>query len=185
MLAYLLSICEPKYHPIIEHIYYTYHEDMVRFAKFKLRNRNIPNYEIESEDVVQNSFIKLVTYAYKIQHDAPPKVLKSYVFEIVKNESATFVHKYFKHPETEALESEFASVEDYSATVKILNIYNDIIDAIDTLDYIYSVPTYLKVVMDFDIDEISAILEICEKTVYTRIERAKKMLREKVGEDLI
>ncbi len=185
MLAYILSICEPKYHPIIEHIYYTYQEDMVRFAKFRLRNRNIPNYEIEAEDVVQNSFIKIVTYAYKIDQKSPPKILKSYVMTIVKNESSSFVHKFFKQPEAEALEGEFASMEDYTATLNILNIYEDIIDAIESLDYIYSVPIYLKVVMDFDIDEISVMLEICEKTVYTRIERAKKMLKQKVGDKFI
>ena len=185
MLAYILSLCEPKYHPIIEHIYYTYHDDMVRFAKFKLRNRNIPNYAIEAEDVVQNSFIKIITYAHKIEQKAAPKILKSYVFQIVKNESATFVHNYFKHPETEALENDFASFDDYTATVNILNIYSDINDAIDALDYIYSVPTYLNVVMDFEVAEIASMLEICEKTVYTRIERAKKMIREKVGKDLI
>lgn len=182
MLAYLLSLCEKQYHPIIEHIYYTYQEDMVKFAKFRLKNRSIPNYDIEAEDVVQNSFIKIVTYASKIDQKSPPKVLKSYVMEIVKNESSTFVHKYFKHPEAEALEAEFASMEDYTATLNVLNLYEDLIDAIDSLDYIYSVPVYLRVVMDFDVGEISVMLEICEKTAYTRIERAKKMLKNKVGD---
>ena len=185
MLAYILSICEPKYHPIIEHIYYTYQEDMVRFAKFRPRNRNIPHYDIEAEEVVQNSFLKIVTYADKIKRKSPPKVLKSYVMSIVKNESGTFVHKFFKHPESEALEAEFASMEDYEATLNVLNLYEDIIDAIDSLDYIYSVPIYLRVVMDFKVCEIATILEICEKTAYTRIERAKKMLKQKVGDKFI
>ena len=180
MLAYILSICEPKYHPIIEHIYYTYQEDMVRFAKFRLRNRSIPNYEIEAEDVVQNSFIKIVTYAYRIDAKSKPKILKSYVMEIVKNESSTYVKKFFKHPEVEALEDEFASIEDYTATLNVIDIYEDLIEAIETLDYIYSVPVYLKDVMDFDVVEIAEIMEICEKTVYTRIERGKKMLKKKV-----
>jgi len=182
MLAFLLSICEKKYHPIIEHIYYTYQEDMVRFAKYRLRNRSVPNYDIEAEEVVQNSFLKIVTYADKIKRKSQPKVLKSYVMSIVKNESGTFVHNYFKRPDTEALESEFASMEDYSATLNVHNLYEDIIDAIDNLDYIYGVPIYLRVVMDFEVSEIANILEICEKTAYTRIERAKKMLKNKVGD---
>lgn len=182
MLAYLLSICEKKYHPIIEHIYYTYQEDMVRFAKFRLRNRSIPNYEIEAEDVVQNSFIKIVTYAYRIKAKSKPQVLKSYVMQIVKNESRTFVKNFFKTPEVETLEEEFGSIEDYDATLNILGIYEDVIDIIDDLDEIYSNPLYLKFIMDFEVCEIALIMEISEKTIYTRLGRGRKMLMDKLKE---
>ena len=59
-----------------------YHDDMIRFAKGRLKQKRIPSYEIDAEDAVQNSFVKIIKYIDMINLSAPEKI-KSYVYVAV------------------------------------------------------------------------------------------------------
>ena len=48
MLLFLLSICDPMYHPQINMLIKTYHNDLIIYAKHILKQANIENYEIEA-----------------------------------------------------------------------------------------------------------------------------------------
>ena len=44
------------------YIYSHFHDDMIRLAKSRLKNAGYCNYELEAEEVVQESFIKIIKY---------------------------------------------------------------------------------------------------------------------------
>ena len=66
MLQFLLSIADEKDHAKIEYLYNRYHEDMIRFARYRLRQKKMPNYELDAEDAVQNAFLKITKYIDKV-----------------------------------------------------------------------------------------------------------------------
>ena len=92
MLNFLLMIADESNREKIEYIYYKYHDDMIRFARYKLKDFDIDSYELDSEDVVQNAFLKIVKYIDAIDISKPENQLKSYIFSIVafKREKNSF-----------------------------------------------------------------------------------------------
>ena len=91
VLNFLLMIADESNREKIEYIYYKYHDDMIRFARYKLKDYNIDSYELDSEDVVQNAFLKIVKYIDAIDISKPENQLKSYIFSIVANETKNFI----------------------------------------------------------------------------------------------
>ena len=79
----LLSI-EERMQFGIEEIYLRYHGDMLRLAKYRLKQANVPHYRTEAEDVVQNALLKLTKYARHISPDATEKEIKNYVLTVVR-----------------------------------------------------------------------------------------------------
>ena len=59
--------------------------------------------------------------------------------------------------------------------------YDEVVEAISWLDEKYSIPLSLRYAENMDVKEISKLLGIAEKTVYTRLDRAKKLLIEKLN----
>ena len=57
-------------------------------------------------------------------------------------------------------------------------MYEDVVKAIENLDPVYSVTLLLKYERGLSPKEIAEMMEIPEKTVYTRLSRGKKMLRD-------
>ena len=60
--------------------------------------------------------------------------------------------------------------------MRVRERYEDVIEAIGKLDERYSIPLSLRVTENMEIKEIAKLLGIAEKSVYTRLERARKML---------
>ena len=87
MLAFLLSLADEKDHAKIEYLYRRYHNDMLRFARSRLHQMGMPNYELDAEDAVQNAFFKITKYIRKIDFTAEEKEIKAYVLRIVANET--------------------------------------------------------------------------------------------------
>jgi len=49
MLSFLLSITDESNHSRIIYLYNTYHDDMIKLAKYRLKKSGLPNYELDSE----------------------------------------------------------------------------------------------------------------------------------------
>ena len=57
-------------------------------------------------------------------------------------------------------------------------MYEDVVKAIENLDPVYSTTLLLKYERGLTPAQIAEMMEIPEKTVYTRLSRGKKMLRD-------
>lgn len=177
MLQFLLSIADESDHAKIEYIYYHFRDDMLRVAKARLHRMGLPNYELDAEDAVQNAFVKIVKYVNRIDFNADEKTLRAYVLKIVANESISISEDYHF---TDDLSEVAERIEDgdFFGQLRVQERYEDVVEAIKQLDERYSIPLSLRCENHMEIKEIAALLGIAEKSVYTRLERARKMLLE-------
>ena len=154
-----------------------YHDDMIRFARHRLRIAGLPSYEVDAQDAVQSAFLKICMYYKSICESIPEKQLKVYVFSIVKNTSSDIIkgNKRFEKVE-EYIET--LPDEEFLERIKIKERYDDVIDAIKKLDDKYSFTLLFYYVEDMSVKVITENMGIPEKTVYTRLERGKILLLE-------
>ena len=179
MLAFLLSLADEKDHAKIEYLYNHFHDDMLRLAKSRLHRMGLPNYELDAEDAVQSAFMKITKYIHKVNFDAGEKALRAYVLKIVVNEANDVAsdHRTFD----DILDySERLEDGDFFGELRIHSRCADVVEAIKRIDERYSIPFSLRYGDEMTVPEIAALLGLPEKTVYTRLERAKKLLLEEL-----
>ena len=60
MLAFLLAISDERHHKTVSHIFKSYHSDMLKLARYKLRGQE--NFKELAEDAVENALLKITKY---------------------------------------------------------------------------------------------------------------------------
>lgn len=176
MLAFLLSIADESNQFKVEHIYNLYHDDMIRFARYRLKKAGCINYEMDSEDAVQNSFVKIIKYIDAIDFNTSSSELKSYIFSIVANEASTIIADQIFMENIDDY-SDIIS-DDFLEQIEIKLHYNEIVDNIIKMDERYSIPLYFYHCQEIPVKDISKLMGIPEKSVYTRLARGRKLLLE-------
>ncbi len=181
MLSFLLTISDEEYHPRIAEIYNSYHDDMIRIAKYRLKRADIPDYAVYAEDAVQNSFSKIVKHIDKIDFNVPEKYLKSYVFSIVINEVINIISNI---EYVESLDDYAENLDDreFMQRLKVKEVFDEVVRAIKKMDERYSTVLLFHYCNDMNVKEIAEMLGVSEKTVYTRLFRGKALLAKKVKE---
>lgn len=180
MLLFLLAISDESDREKVEYLYRRYRSDMLRLAAYRLRQMGVPNSELNAEDVVQNAFVKIARHIGRIDFSLGEASVRSYVLKIVANETVTFVSDQVY---CENLEQYQHALSDraFFEQIRVSERYDAVVEAIEQLDERYSVPLSLRYVENLSVKEISAMLGIEEKSVYTRIDRGKRKLLEKLG----
>ena len=179
MLYFLLTIADESQHAKIEYLYYTYHDDMIRHAKFRLKNCGRSNYEMDAEDVVQNAFVKIAKYTHAIDFTLSPKELKSYVLTIVANEVSNFLKENVAFEEIDSNLTD----EDFFAELRIKERYDEVVSAIEQLDERYSIVLLYRYREEMSVKDLAALLGIAEKSIYTRLDRGRKLLLDLLGKE--
>ena len=175
MLQYLLTISDEYNHEKIKHIYYTYHKKMIKYAIIKLRTYNRPNAMYDAEDVVQDTFVKIVKYINNIDFSRDERDVKNYIFTMLNNEILIFLR--YNDENIESFEEFIYENEyDYIEELDAQENYNKIVKAIEDLDEKYSSSLYMFFCEKMSVQEIAKIMGISPKTIYTRIARGKKLL---------
>ena len=180
MLQFLLSIADESDHAKVEYIYNRFHKDMLRVAKARLYRFGIPNYELDAEDIVQNAFVKIVKYIKRIDFTAEDGTIRAYVLKIVVNEAISAAEDYRATDDISEM-AERLEDGDFFGQMRVQERYEDVLEAIGKLDELYSIPLSLRYGENMEIKEIAELLGLAEKSVYTRLERARKMLIEKLN----
>lgn len=179
MLAFLLLIAEEGYREKIEYLYRTFHTDLLRFAKGRLRQRGDKNCQIDAQDVVQNTFVKITRYAHAVRFEAEVGELRSYLLTVLANEITDFLAE---QESTGELVENMAEEEFFDALC-IHQRYDEVVQAIRALDERYSTVLFLCYCEECSVKEIAALLGIPQKSVYTRLARGKKRLLEMLSEE--
>lgn len=177
MLQFLLTICDEQYHSRIEYIYNRFHKDMFRFARSKFRMMNSYNPELDAEDAVQRAFLRITKYIHNLKFPMHDNKLRCYVFSVVLHEVIRVSEENKKYSEfrEEIFEDDgYNIIED----VDIQMMYEEVVNAIDNLEPVYSMTLLLKYERGMTPDQIAEMMDIPVKTVYTRLARGKKLLRE-------
>lgn len=182
MLSFLLTLVDDQHRDIVQHIYDTYHDDMIRFARYKLRISGVPSYEVDAQDAVQSAFLKICKYYKSICESIPEKQLKVYVFSIVKNESNDIINGNKRYEKADE-DIETLPDEEFLEKIRIKERYDEVIEAIQNLNEKYSITLMHYYVKEMAIKNIAESMGIPEKTVYTRLERGKRLLLESLKEE--
>ena len=183
MLLFLYTLVDPDDKYKIEYIYQTFHDDMIRLAKSKLKTANMSNYDYDAEDVVQNAFVKITKYIKKIDIHVNPVALRAYVFTIVSNEANSFMQekKFYESIDDYAEVLQDRPDEELIPDGKVQAEYQNIVRIIREMDDKYGLTILYRYGNEMSVAEIAEFMGISEKTVYTRLARGKKLLLEKLN----
>ena len=180
MLYFLFIISDEKDHSKIEYIYNNFHDDMICFAKYRLKKAGLPNYELDAEDAVQSAFLKITKYIHAINLDVSKNELKTYVLTIVSNEVSNIRSDYTYFEDIEDYIEEIPDNEFYES-LRINERYEKVVSVVKKLDDKYSIVLLYKYWKNMSVSQIAEIMGLPEKTVYTRLERGKRLLLEQLN----
>ncbi len=173
-LVYLLSLTDESNYSKVMALY-AYHDDAIRFAKKRLKMANVPSYEHDAEDVVQNAYENIIRYIDSVDFSVTDKQLKSYTFSIVVNEINAILKSRIILEDIDECDY-VADVGDIVDQVQAKEDYDKVVKAIKSMDERYSMVLFCRYIKDMDAKEIADKLKIPTKTVYTRLRRGKAIL---------
>ncbi|MBO5009865.1 MAG: sigma-70 family RNA polymerase sigma factor [Clostridia bacterium] len=177
MLQFLFTLTDESNHGKVEHIYYTYHEYMMKCAVSKFQSMGRTNALYDAEDAVQATFMKITKYINAIDFSRGEKDVKNYCFAILSNE---ILNVLSDNQEDFEFDEEFCSEIEYNfiEELEIKERYDEVVKAIEALDERYSTTLYLALCKEMTPNEIANIMGLTVKTVYTRLARGRKLLLE-------
>lgn len=175
VLLFLYTLVDPSDHYKIEYIYNTYHNDMIKLAKSKLKRLGHPNYDLDAEDAVQNAFVKITRYIKNVDISVNHNELKAYVLTTVANEVYN-LKKEYKFCDDIDEYAEQLQDDEFISSIQINERYEKVIQVIKKMDDRYSMTLLFRFRDDMSVSEISDYMGLPEKTVYTRLERGKRLL---------
>ena len=144
-----------------------YHKKLTRYAN------NLIKDEDKAMDIVQESFIKAFINLNSFDIE---KKFSSWIYRIVHNQVINQAKKYSK--ETPLQEGwDFESNDDVEKDFEKKEEIENIEKCLNKMSLLYREPLTLYYIDEKSYDEISDILKIPMGTVATRINRAKKMMK--------
>ncbi len=126
----------------------------------------------DANDVTQDVLIQLYKTEKEFETDSH---LKNWLIRVTVNQCKMMFRSHWNHMEDISEYANTLGFEDES--------YLDLFQAVMELDKKYRVPILLFYYEGYSTAEISTILEIPEKTVSTRLFRAKKKLKDYLEEE--
>ena len=175
MLALLLAISDSDDRERINQIFKLYHKDMLSVAQSRMKDHR--NAAALAEEAVENALFKITKYIKSIESEGD--ALRAYVITVTVNECIDIL----------ADERDDLSIRDdfpdrsftEESLVEALHLrerYETVVEGIRLLPDRYRVPMFLRFVEDISPDEIAERLGIPVKTVYTRLDRGRRILKE-------
>ena len=182
MLLFLLMFSDEDCFAKIVWLFDNYHDKMLRYARYLLKYRGDKNYINNAEDVVQEAFYRVVKFIDRIDFTMPEAAIGGYLFTIVEHEAERFLSK--SHV-TEEFDEMLTICEDcnYLEEFWEKEMYVRAKEEIKRLDAKYNTVLWMRFVDEMSPEEIADALSIPQKTVYTRIARGIKKLRNKLMGD--
>ena len=161
----------------IERCYELYEQKMFRVALSVLHDETL------AEDAVQDAFLQLIRHEVFFK-DPGSDDCKRYIITVIRNASINIYNKRKNENQivsfTENLEQVCGS--EAVAPEENTEAENDYQPLINTLPEKYYDVVYCLVVKDYSIQETARRLGITEANVRKRYERAKKMMRQNLGQ---
>ena len=119
--------------------------------------------------------MKITRYIHNIDFSSSERDIKNYVFTILSNEITNIL---MNCEEIDGLDEEFSEQIEYSfiEELDIKEKYSEIVKIIESLDEKYSTALYLFYCKEMTVNEISELMGITPKTIYTRLSRGKKLM---------
>ena len=181
MLCYLLSVTDTEHKDQIEQLYRAFHQDALRFAASRFIAAGRQDASNLAEDAVQNAFYKLAKNAHSLPKSMDGALGKTYLFSCVANE----VSDVLREEVALSLEELPPTVSDgdFLERLCLREHYGRVVRAIERLDDRYSTVLLWRFAGGLSVKRIADLFGIKKKTVYTRLDRAKKLLLTAIKEE--
>lgn len=172
----LAMVAEEHQKPLMD-LYKKYYQEMVRIAERKLG----PKHDSEAYDIASEAYKKIAdNYAkiYPIYLEDQDKYY-AYIRTIVRNTAVDFLYKH-----SVPVQSWDDLLEDPPSDEDFVEEFNQKEEAIETVAYIRTLPEIyhtvleLRFLQEMEVCDIAKQLNIPESTVYTRLSRAKTLMKE-------
>ena len=155
---------------------------MMRYAYARLKNAGCMNYKEESEDVLQDAFVRAIKYLDRIDIKYGKESVCSYMLTIVSN----IIYERLKDGNDDISIDDIDDYpyddRDFADSIMEKERCEDVVKAIDRLDEIYRITFTYRFRDGMSIKEIAEIMGISESTVKVRIHRGRKLLCDLLGE---
>ena len=177
MLAFLLSIADRSDHDKIIYVYNKFNVEMLAFARRRLATERPKDTNDDALDVVQNAFLKITKYIKSIDFTKSEDMIRAYVLTVVENEIRNYLNDI---PKFEILEDNKKLISDKDFIDQIITeeTVEAVVKEIKMLDEKYSLTMLYRFFAGMSVKQISAFMGVPTKTVYTRLERGKRLLGE-------
>ena len=163
----LVELVRSKDEELYAEIIKRYKDRLLRYAQYLLLDRE------QAADVVQEAFIK----AYINLHGFNTKrKFSSWIYRIVHNEAVNLLKKEKRWIKMDE-KFDFKSQEDIQDDLIKRELEENLQACLENMPVIYKEPLVLYYLDGKSYDQISEILRIPEKTVATRLRRAKSLLK--------
>ncbi len=177
MLLFLMAITEDSAKSKIRYIYDHYHNDMIRFARYRLQKAERKTTYYDAEDIVQEAFIKLTRSQERIDLSWEPKRMKAYLFAIISNLIIDLTQKENPHDNLEDYTYTFDNDEDFVEYLMVKERVAEIAKALDELSEVNKITLMYRFFEERSISEIASFMGVSEHTVYMRISRGQQYLK--------
>lgn len=139
-----------------------------------------------AEDMVQETFIKVSEHLSDIQ-DVHSKMTKYFLITIIRNKCIDYIRKRNRSPETLMENQEYSPEYSDLPLEHVIHqeTLDELTDVIDDLDDTYRIPLKLRYIDGLTNLEISRRTGLSVNLVAVRINRAKKMLKERLKNSLM
>ena len=175
MLLVYLSAIEDSQKKSRFKLFYEKYSGLIYYAAGKVTEN-----PTEREDIVHETFLRIISQFDTIRTENEKETI-SLVYTITKYCAIDYLRKNRKELLIDDLSQDEIPTEESDADLMIEKMYlNNIVEAIDKMDPMYSIPLQLKT-DGYTIEEISAFLGISQQNVKVRIHRARKILKRELG----
>ena len=182
MLAFLLDITDPKEKRLAKRLYKKYGKQLRKYITYVMnRDYFVRDSFRASEIVEQNVFERIVKHIDKIKLIKDERHLKNYIFRISKNEIANYLIDTLYCVSYDLISESIGEEDEFFAELEKRDLYERLLKAISELDGKYSSVLGLYYSEELSVAEISELLGIPQKTVYTRLRRGIEILKRKFG----
>ena len=183
MLTYLLLIADEDKKEDVIFFFNKYHAEMLIVARVRFKNAGMPNFELEAEDAVQNAFVKITRHINTIKGKVKKENVRAYLFAIVENEINEIIAEITNSKTVYADVENLIDDEDFIRRLEIKDRYNNVVEAIKLLDEKYSSVLLFHFCGEMKVPQLAKLLGLKPTTVYTRIEKGKRLLLELLKEE--
>ena len=156
MLSFILSVTPLEYREKITYLYESFHDDMLRLARARLKKANDADPYHNAEDVVQNCFIRIIEYYEIIDFESDDKRLKAYVLTTTVNECSRFIKKQEYYEELQDIEDP----DEGNVLEEIITkeMYAEAVNVIENMDELYSIPLFYYFVCEMSPKKIAEFI---------------------------
>ncbi len=175
MLSFLLALADSKYQDKIKRMY-KFQEDALQIAKNRLKQANMPNYQLDAEDIVQNVYLYFIQNLKTIDFRKSDEQLRA----IVISHTTSAVSEYIEigHESFVDIDDCICSFTDDDIIDNMQNRenYRRIVNLMSRIDEKYSHLMVLRYIEDLDVKQISKQIHKSEREVVMMLNRARRMI---------